>query len=60
MTLYIPKPYIRKSNVVVMIELLGAEKDYIEFIDHHIFKFNNDGAKQEIPQNRYRRPYKNQ
>uniref|UniRef100_A0A914E287 Beta-galactosidase n=1 Tax=Acrobeloides nanus TaxID=290746 RepID=A0A914E287_9BILA len=41
MTLYVPKPYIKKRNVVVMIDLLEADLGYIEFVDHHIFKFKN-------------------
>uniref|UniRef100_A0A914E6E1 Glycoside hydrolase 35 catalytic domain-containing protein n=1 Tax=Acrobeloides nanus TaxID=290746 RepID=A0A914E6E1_9BILA len=36
--LYIPKPYIQQTNTVLLIELVGAQQNYANFVDHAMFK----------------------
>lgn len=41
MTLYVPKPYIQQMNTVILIELIGAQQNFINFIDHAVYEFKN-------------------
>uniref|UniRef100_A0A914DAJ3 Beta-galactosidase n=1 Tax=Acrobeloides nanus TaxID=290746 RepID=A0A914DAJ3_9BILA len=37
MTLYVPKPFLQQMNTVLLIELTGAQQNFITFIDHAVW-----------------------
>ena len=39
MTLYVPKPIIQQNNTVLLIELSGAQQNYVNFIDHAVWSY---------------------
>ena len=39
MTLYVPKPFLQQKNTVVLIELVGGQQTYANFIDHKIWVY---------------------
>jgi beta-galactosidase len=37
-TLYIPKPYLQAQNTITLIELNGAQQNFVNLTDHQIFR----------------------
>uniref|UniRef100_A0A914E944 Beta-galactosidase n=1 Tax=Acrobeloides nanus TaxID=290746 RepID=A0A914E944_9BILA len=40
-SLYVPKPYIQQTNIVLLIELEGAQQNYVNFVNHAIYNYTS-------------------